>query len=255
MTSTLALPLTGPILSVIYEDDRLLVVNKPANLVCHPTKTDAFSSLIGRVRLYLSQSHGVDSATESFIPSLAHRLDRETSGLVLAAKNSETARFLGKAMQRREIHKEYQAIVWGQVHQDHGMIDAPLGKDQQSLVAIKDTVCADGAPARTLFYVEKRFIRPEGPFTLLRVMPQTGRKHQIRLHLAHIGHPIVGDKIYGGDETVYLNMMEDKITEEQRRRLLTPCQALHACQLRFGWAGADRTFTADPEPWFTEFHR
>ena len=271
--------------TIIHEDADLLVVHKPADLVCHPTKGDEYSSLISRARIYLATQNGLrlaDSAPEihpstnpaSIIPAphLIHRLDRETSGLVLIAKNSIATRELGKVWETRAVQKEYLAIVHGHVAAETGIIDAPLGKDEHSIVAIKDCVRPDGAAAQTEFFVEQRFTRhlsgmaqfqsihppihpsfPQLPFSLLKVTPRTGRKHQIRLHLAHLGHPIVGDKIYGGDEDLYLALVEGRLTDEQRQRLILPHHALHAGRLRFTWRGQDYDFQTPPEPWFSEF--
>jgi 23S rRNA pseudouridine1911/1915/1917 synthase len=227
---------------IIYEDRELLVINKPAGLVCHPTKTDEYSSLISRARLHLGPgSH----------PQLVNRLDRETSGVTLAAKVAEAARELRRIWESRQVEKDYLAIVHGHVPEAHGVIEASLGKDGQSRVAIKDCVRADGAAARTEYWVQQRFTQQQSPFTLLLVRPQTGRKHQIRIHLAHIGRPIVGDKLYGGDEDLYLALVENRLTPEQRRRLILPYHALHAREVRFAWRGQQRVFRAEPEQWFT----
>src|SRR4029079_17527208 len=110
----------------------------------------------------------------------------------------------------------------------------------------------DGAQALTEYWVQKRYQRTEysSGFSLLRVQLLTGRKHQIRIHLAHIGHAIVGDKLYGGDEDLYLALVEDRLTEEQRRRLIFPHQALHAEAVRFEWRKQAVEFCCEPEPWF-----
>jgi 23S rRNA pseudouridine1911/1915/1917 synthase len=231
---------------IIHEDDELLVINKPADLVCHPTKGDEFSSLISRVRLHLGTSGQ---------PHLVNRLDRETSGITVVAKNAFVAGELGRLWEARAVEKEYLAIVHGHVRDEHGLIDAPLGKDESSRVAIKDCVRPDGTPAQTEFHVERRLENTGADRThsLLRLRPHTGRKHQIRIHLAHIGHPIVGDKLYGGDEDLYLALVEGRLTDEQRARLILPNQALHASAVRFSWRGVQVEFRCEPETWFLDF--
>lgn len=201
------------------------------------------SSLIGRVRLHLGHAEG----------RLVNRLDRETSGVVLIAKHAAAASQLGKAIAASHIQKRYWAIVHGHVD-DAGLdIDAPLGRDEASAVAIKDRVRDDGAPARTSVTVERRFTRGAAPFTWVDVMPHSGRKHQIRIHLAHAGHSIVGDKIYGADERLYLRFIEGSLTPEDWSALMLPNHALHARQMSFTWRGRDWRFDAPAEPAFVAF--
>ena len=270
------------LLDIIYEDAALLVVNKPADLVCHPTKGDELSSLIARMRRHLG---------DGAVPRMVNRLDRETSGVVLAAKDSATARELGRlweastivaatpigtmnpeapsspASQRektvssvtdgswegRKVHKEYLAIVQGHVAEEAGSIDAALGEDLTSPVAIKNCVTASGQSARTDFQTLRRFSRDGADYSLLRVTPKTGRKHQIRIHLAHVGHPVLGDKIYGPDEQIYLRFVRGEMTEKDQRRMILPYQALHAGEVRLNWRQTDWCFQASPESWFMDF--
>lgn len=230
-------------LDILHEDDALLVVNKPAGLVCHPTKGDAWSSLVSRLRIH----RGGEPV------SLVNRLDRETGGVVVAAKSSEAARELGRLFESRAVRKEYAAVVHGHTGPGAFTVAAPLGRDEQSEVAIKDTVRADGAAAVTEVETLRRFTRPEGEFSLVRAFPHSGRKHQIRIHLAHAGHPVVGDKIYGGDPGRYLRFVGGQLTAADRAVLLLEHHALHAVVLSFHWRDRDWVFRSPPEPWFAAF--
>lgn len=200
--------------TVVFEDDHLLVVNKPGGMVCHSAQRPEQFSLVGWVR-----EHGTP------LPRLFNRLDRETSGLVVIAKDERAARNLDRSRQRGEIEKEYVAICWGELQQDSGSIDKPIGFDKDSPVYTKRAVdVAKGKPATTEFALEQRL----RGLSVVRLHPRTGRTHQLRVHMAAVGHPIVGDKIYGPDERWYLRFINEGVTAEMLQQLLLPRQALHA---------------------------
>jgi 23S rRNA pseudouridine1911/1915/1917 synthase len=223
------------LLDILHEDDELLVVDKPAGLVCHPSKAGPESSLIGRIRLHLGDDRG----------RLVNRLDRETGGIVVVAKGRDAAREAGRLFSEGTVEKTYTGVVEGALEQALD-IDAPLGKDDRSAVVIKDAVRADGAAAQTSVRPLGFVAGPFGPLTVVEARPRTGRKHQIRAHLAFVGHPIVGDKIYGGDETRYLRFVVGALTDVDRAALILECHALHASRLSFVWRQARHTWTSMP---------
>jgi 23S rRNA pseudouridine1911/1915/1917 synthase len=169
--------------------------------------------------------------------SIVNRLDRETSGLVLVAKTASAAREFGLLMQQHSLHKEYLAIVWGWPDWDRKLVDAPLdrqGKHEHSAIWLKQMIHVAGSSAQTEFWVERRFTRPTSSgdrFSVIRAIPRTGRTHQIRVHLASVGYPVVGDKIYGPDEQLYLRFIETGWTQELEQKLLLPRHALHSSKL------------------------
>ena len=236
------------LLDVIAEEDDLLVVSKPAGLVCHPTKAGPLSSLISRARLHLG---------ERAVPHLIHRLDRETGGVLALATSESAGLGLRDLWQAGLISKEYWAIVHGVFPDGDRWIDVPMGKDRTSRVAIRDGVVADGTGAEAMTYVRRWevFERDGRPFSLLRVWLYTGRKHQIRIHLSHLGFPIVGDKIYGPNEEHYLAFVERRLPESARAELLLPNHGLHAARLWIPWRGREREYSARPSPAFTAFVR
>lgn len=216
--------------STVAETDDFMVVEKPPFLLVHPTKPSSARTLWGELKLLLA----FEIANGGQV-SIVNRLDRETSGLVLVAKNAATARRFGLLMQEQRVAKEYLAIVWGWPEWETNLVDAPLarqGAHMRSAIWLKQMIHPEGAPARTEFRVEQRFTRNNGErFSIIRAFPRTGRTHQIRVHLASLGHAIVGDKIYGPDEKLYLEFIETGWTPELERRLLLPRHALHSAAL------------------------
>lgn len=229
--------------SVVEETADWMVVDKPAPLIVHPTSRKKEPTLLCGLHGMLKR-RGEDPGGLSFI----NRLDRETSGLVLVARNAAAARVFGKAMMRREIGKEYRAIVRGWPEWEERRVDGPILRRGEVVgsarVWVRQMVHPDGKPCITNLAVERRFERKEGRFSLLRVTTETGRMHQIRVHCAHAGHPIVGDKIYGGNEECYLEFLESGWTDTLREELLLERQALHASHLTADWDGAGMEWQA-----------
>lgn len=198
---------------VVFENDEMLVVDKPGQMPCHSSDRP---TLVGWLR-----ARGIQT------PRLINRLDRETSGLVLVAKNERAARNLGRQVLRREIEKEYVAICWGEFSQDAGRIEQPIAIRAGGPVFTRRIVDPAGKASVTEFVVEQRL----AGFTVVRLRPRTGRAHQLRVHLSWLGHPIVGDKIYGPDERLYLEFIQRGVTGDMLDRLLLPRQALHAARV------------------------
>lgn len=223
-----AQPATIPArLKVVAEDSAWIVIDKPPLLQVHPSKPSDEATMWHLLRHLLA----FELANGGQV-SIINRLDRETSGLVLIAKTKAAARHFCMLMERGRIAKEYAAIVWGWPDQDEFTIDAPLlrqGDRRTSRIYLKQCVHPDGASARTRFRVLQRFTRGTGGrFALVRAFPETGRMHQIRVHLAHAGHAVVGDKIYGPSEEHYLTFIETGWTPDLERSLLLRRHALHS---------------------------
>ena len=228
---------TAPKFRIVAETEDYVVVDKPPFLLIHPSKPDGTPTLWAALRELLAFE-----LVNGGQVSIVNRLDRETSGLVLIAKNAAAARRFGLAMERRLVEKEYLAIVRGWPEWEKTVVDAPLarrGAHGPSAIWLKQAIHEKGAPALTEFRVEDRFVRQETPCAVIRAIPQTGRTHQIRVHLAHLGHPLIGDKIYGPDEKLYLRFIKTGWTDELQRHLLLPRHALHSARLRiegdFDW--------------------
>jgi 23S rRNA pseudouridine1911/1915/1917 synthase len=214
---------------ILHEDERLLVVDKPARVLCHPSKHGPWSSLIGACREYT----GLETL---HMPS---RLDRETSGVVVFAKDREMGSILQTAIEHRRVKKRYRAILKGTLGAPI-TIDRPIGRDGTGAVHIRQWVRPDGAPAVTEFMP----LETCRGYTLVDVKPHTGRMHQIRVHAAFMGHPIVGDKIYGPDQQLFLDFIDRGWTPELAARLELPRHALQASRIEYEWPEGALAFEA-----------
>jgi 23S rRNA pseudouridine1911/1915/1917 synthase len=193
-------------LKIIYEDDDLFAVDKPAGLTVHPAPGHPGHTLVNAILAHFP--HLADIG-DSLRPGVVHRLDKDTSGVMLVAKNSAAQANLSKQFKSHSVTKAYLALVKGKLEPESGIIEADIGRDPRNRK--KMAVVAQGREART----EYRVVKYIGNFTLLEIMPETGRTHQIRVHLAAIGFPVVGDKVYGV-KSLHLSR-----------------QFLHACRLGF----------------------
>jgi 23S rRNA pseudouridine1911/1915/1917 synthase len=206
-----------PMPPVLYEDERLLVVDKPSGMLAHPTGIIFAYALVGIVR-QARPEHEVD---------LAHRLDRETSGVSVLTKDMAANAQLKAAFKAKTITKIYQAIVHGSPEWQTTTVDAPIGAALSSEIRIRRGVNPEGSAASTTFKVLKRM----GPHSLIEARPETGRTHQIRVHLEHLGHPILGDKIYGQPDHTFLHHLDHGADAVVRQATGFPRHALHAAQL------------------------
>lgn len=201
-------------LDIVYEDEDLLIVNKAAGMVVHPAPGHADDTLVNALLARYPELQADGEAEENLRPGIVHRLDKDTSGLLIVAKNKQAQATLIEQMKQHEVIKRYQALVEGIIALDQGSIDAPIGRDMRHRQQMAITA-TEGREARTHFRVLQRFHR----HTLLLLQLETGRTHQIRVHLQAIGHPVVGDPVYGSGKTLPGIPLQR--------------QFLHAYQLRF----------------------
>lgn len=219
VTITRSTPAIAPIsatpkelpLDILYEDDDLFVLNKAPGMVVHPAPGHFDDTLVNAL---LARYPELQDVGEDGRPGIVHRLDKDTSGLIIVARNNRTLTTLMEQMQRHEIIKRYLALVEGTVAHDQGSIDAPIGRDTRNRQQMTVTM-RDSREAKTHFRVLQRFTR----HTLLLLQLETGRTHQIRVHLKAIGHPVVGDPVYGSGNAP--------------RGFMLHRQFLHAYQLQF----------------------
>lgn len=238
-------------IGLVAEDEEWIVWDKPPFQQVHPSKPGDQHTLWHELRELLAFEI-VCGGQISFI----NRLDRETSGLTLIAKTHAAASAFGIEMMARAISKEYLAIVWGWPSETEWSIDAPIlrqGEQMESPIYLKQTVHPAGAASRTRFRVEERLGTDGCRFSIVRAFPETGRMHQIRVHLSHSGYPIVGDKIYGPDALCYLEFIQTGWTPSLEKRLLLPRHALHSTYMRLHRSGMEWTVPLAPD--LAEFTR
>ncbi|WEV54936.1 RluA family pseudouridine synthase [Leuconostocaceae bacterium ESL0723] len=211
-------------LDIIFENEHWLLVDKPYGVTTVPGHADRLHTLVNQVK-----GHLLEEQAEDQVPHVVTRLDRDTSGIVLLAKHRFAHAVLDKQLQDHSVEKFYIAYVSGLLPEDHGVIEAPIGRKPGDF--IKRMVTPDGKLSRTEYWVEKRYTDdPDHPMTRVRVQLHTGRTHQIRVHFQHLGFPLVGDDLYGGPAWYGLKR-----------------QALHAYQMKFydPFIEGDRQFTTD----------
>jgi 23S rRNA pseudouridine1911/1915/1917 synthase len=212
-------------LALVFEDADTLAIDKPPGQAVHPSGRNLTGTLVQAVHARYSEG------AELPVPiRLCHRIDKETSGVVLLAKGARAHRQIRKQFERHTVEKEYLAIVHGAPESEAGRIELPLGPAAGATVRMKIAVRVDGAPAATGWRVVERFEQ----HALLACALHTGRQHQIRVHLAAIGHPIVGDKLYGGDEELFLRGTRAELDARDLAALGLPRHALHSHRL--AWA-------------------
>lgn len=227
-------------LDILYEDSDLAVISKPAGLVCHAGAGNRSGTLVNALLYHMGPLETGDTAR----PGIVHRLDKNTSGAMVVAKNIPTHRALSQQFKNRSVRKEYLALVYGIPSPDRGTIDTPLGRDPQNRIKIS-TRARRSRTAITHYILETQYAL----FSLLRIHIETGRTHQIRVHLAHKGHPIVGDSLYGAHRHLSLSLLLIAAVKELQRPFLHS----HRLTFRHPETGEWLTFTSPLPPELDRF--
>ena len=217
-------------LDILYEDDQLIVINKPVGMVVHPAPGSPDGTLVNALIYHCGESlQGIGGVKR---PGIVHRLDRDTSGVMVAAKTERAHRHLSAQFadhgRTGPLHRAYIAYVWGSTETAKGTVEAPLGRDQNN--RLKQTVRKDGREAITHYMVEARFGDDGWDITRIQCQLETGRTHQIRVHMAHIGHPLVADSVYASGFATKINRLPPEVAAPIQA---LGRQALHAAELGF----------------------
>lgn len=211
-------------LDIIFEDDRLILVNKPAGMAVHPSQGNESGTLVNALLKHTGGN--LSHVGDSYRPGIVHRIDKDTSGILLVAKDDQSHERLERMIQERKVDRLYLAIVRDNIKEDEMLIDQPIDRDKRN--RLRRWVVEGGRPALTRFRVIERF----GPATLLELKLETGRTHQIRVHMAYINHPLLGDSMYSSGS----------------KDFAAKRQMLHSHQIRFThpFTGEYMNYTADP---------
>ena len=180
-------------LDIVYQDEDVAVVNKAQGMVVHPSAGHTSGTLVNALMYHIKDLSGINGVLR---PGIVHRIDKDTSGLLMIAKNDDAHINLAEELKDKKSLRKYWAIVHGNMPNDRGVIEAPIGRSEKDRK--KQAVTAKGKPAVTRFHVLERF----GNYTLVELQLETGRTHQIRVHMAYIGHPVAGDEVYGPRKTL-----------------------------------------------------
>lgn len=234
----------GDDIRVLYQDKGMIAVDKPPGLAVHPAGRRVYGTLIHWLH---TQFRRPDDADHDVVPRLLHRIDRETSGLVMASLNPDLHAKIAIQFEERKIAKTYQAVVHGSPPDEEGSIDMSIGPARDSEIKLKLEARNDGSGLSALTHY--RVLRKSSRFALVELRPKTGRTHQLRVHMAAVGCPLVGDKIYGVEDAVFLDSLAGTLSAESQARLILDRHALHSASIEFFHPWEDRQMTvAAPLP-------
>lgn len=211
-------------LDIVHEDNRIVVINKPAGMVVHPAAGNYEGTLVSALLYHFGKPAGEN--IDPIRPGLVHRLDKDTSGLLVIAKDEQALVFLQDHLKKRNVKRVYKALVWGDPDSDSGIIDLPIGRSERDRKKMS-VYPRHGRDAVTIYEVEQRW----GVASLLRLQLQTGRTHQIRVHVSYFGHPVVGDGDYGGRSTYLRRFTKTDRNTGTKLLSIMQRQALHAVEL------------------------